>query len=243
MTGTDEWLVPLARSSGALTLVCVPYAGGRPGVFVPLARGLDGVDVLAVQLPGHGARLREKPLTSVAAIVPGLAAAVAEQVRGPYIVLGHSMGGLVGVELVRALQEERGPEHFIVSACRAPSELEQGQNWYRLPDDDLVAALVSLGADPVPLAIQELRDFALPVLRADLEVVESFDCGVRPKLRCPVTAISGTEDPDAMPELMLDWEREAGGGFRTKAISGGHFLLEERPAEMLHAVRDVLDGC
>src|SRR4051794_37361021 len=122
MTRTDEWLVRLARSSGALTLVCVPYAGARPGGFVPLARELDGVDVVAAQLPGHGRRLRETPLTSIADIVQGLAAAVEKSIDGPYVVLGHSMGGLVGVELVRALQEDKEPEHFIVSACRAPCE-------------------------------------------------------------------------------------------------------------------------
>jgi surfactin synthase thioesterase subunit len=242
MTGGGEWLVPLARVPGTVTLVCLPYAGARPGVFVPLARALSGVNVVAAQLPGHGGRLRETPLTSVAEIVQGLAAAVGASVDGPYVVLGHSMGGLVGVELVRALQEDKGPEHFIVSACRAPRELRDEQAWHLLPDEDLVAALISLGADPEPLAVQELRELALPALRADLQAVESFDRGPRPKLRCPITAISGTEDPDAKPELMAGWERETAGGFRSRVLTGGHFLLEERPDDMVGIVRDVLDG-
>ena len=219
-----------------------PMRGARPGVFGPLARGLAGVDVLAVQLPGHGRRLREEPLTSVSDIVRGLAPAVAAAVDGPYVVIGHSMGGLVGVELVRALQDEHGPEHFIVSACRAPCELKDGQSWHRLPDDDLVAALISLGADPAPLAVQELRELALPALRAGLQAVESFDKSPRPKVRCPITAISGTEDPDAKPELMAGWERETAGGFRAEVVAGGHFLLEERPDDMVGIVRDVLHG-
>jgi medium-chain acyl-[acyl-carrier-protein] hydrolase len=239
--GEDPWLVPLAGSQGAVTLVCVPYAGARPGVFVPLARALSGVSVVAAQLPGHGMRLREVPLTSVVEVARGLADAVKVSVKGPYVVLGHSMGGLVGIELVRALQDTRPPEHFIVSACRAPAELKKDKPWHRLPDDDLIAALVDLGADPEPLAVPELRDLALPVLRADLEVVESFDHGPRPQVMTPITAIAGTEDPDAKPELMAGWRRETVGGFQARSIVGGHFLLEERPAEMVDLVRHVLD--
>ena len=209
-------------------------------MFVPLARALTGVNVVAAQLPGHGRRLRETPLTSVTEIAEGLAGAVAASVRGPYVVLGHSMGGLVGVELVRALQD--GPRHLIVSACRAPAEFKDDQPWHRLSDDELVAALTALGADPEPLAIPELRELALPALRADLEAIETFDKGPRPKVKCPITAISGTKDPDAKPELMAAWERETEGGFQARSIAGGHFLLEERPADMVSIVRDVLDG-
>jgi surfactin synthase thioesterase subunit len=89
---------------GAVTLVCVPLCGGQAGGVVPLARALSGVNVVAAQWPGHGRRLRETPLTSVADIVQGLAAAVVASVDAPCVLHGQH-GWLVGVELVRALQE------------------------------------------------------------------------------------------------------------------------------------------
>lgn len=46
---------------GTVALVCVPYAGGRPGVLVPLARAFGDLNVLTVQLLGHGSRVRERP--------------------------------------------------------------------------------------------------------------------------------------------------------------------------------------
>ncbi len=238
MIEDDPWLVRLRSSPGAVALVCVPYAGGMPGVFAAMARGLPGVDVFVAQLPGHGRRIRERPLTSIEEIVEGLSASVARVVDGPCVVLGHSMGGLVGIELARALP--RGPEHFIVSACRAPSQLGDEEPWHLLSDDDLIKALVSLGADPAPFAVQELRELALPVLRGDLEAIDGFDRGERPVLRCPITAVAGTRDPDAKPELMLGWERETSAGFRAHAIDGGHFLLEERLDAMVDIVQDVL---
>src|SRR4051812_6265830 len=97
----DSWLVPLASSPEAVTLVCVPGAGARPGVFSLLAKALDGVNVLAVQLPGHGRRIREQPLTSADDVIAGLAPAVAKAIAQPskLVIFGHSMGSVVALEL------------------------------------------------------------------------------------------------------------------------------------------------
>ena len=242
-TGDDPWLVPLAASSGAVTLVCLPYAGGRPGVFAPLARAFGDLNVLGVQLPGHGMRIRERPLTAMDEIIAGLLPAVSKAVTGKFVLFGHSMGALVALELARALQNagSREPDHFIASACRAPKDL-RSDDWHELPDDKLIAALVSLGAEPEPFEHDELREMMLPVLRADLEVVETFDTAEKSPLRCPITTIAGTDDPDAKPDLMDGWRRETKGAFHARTIAGGHFLLEERLADMVKAVRDVVDG-
>lgn len=80
----------------------------------------------------------------------------------------------------------------------------------------------------------------LPPPRADLEVVETFDPKGKPLFRCAITAVAGTEDPDAKSELMAGWQQETEGEFQAKTIAGGHFLLEERPADMVNVVRDVL---
>ena len=245
MTGVeDSWLVSLASSPGAVTLVCLPYAGARPGVFLPLARAFSDLNVLAVQLPGHGRRIRERPLTSMAEIVAGLAPVVSRAVQGKFVLFGHSMGALVGVELARALQDVGAsePDRFIASACRAPSHLSKDRFWHDLSDDELAATLVKLGAEPEGLEHEELRQLAFPSLRADLEAIETYDPGQKPPLRCPITAVAGTEDPDAKPELMAGWEQETTGGFRMTTIAGGHFLLEERLADMVNVVRDVLGG-
>jgi surfactin synthase thioesterase subunit len=245
MTGVeDSWLVPLATSPGAVTLVCLPYAGARPGVFLPLSRALSDLNVVAAQLPGHGRRIREQPLTSMAEIVAGLAPVVSKAVQGKFVLLGHSMGALVGVELARALQDAGGPEpdHFIASACRAPGEMSQDKLWHNLSDDELAATLVKLGAEAEALEHEELRQLTFPSLRADLKAIDTYDPRPRSPLRCPITAVAGTEDPDAKPELMAGWERETAGGFRITTVAGGHFLLEERLADMVNVVRDVLGG-
>lgn len=246
--GEDPWLMRLATSPGAVTLVCIPYAGARPGVFTPLARAFPDLNVLAVQLPGHGKRIRERPFTSMAEVVDGLAPAVSKAVDGKFVLLGHSMGALVGLALARALQDQGSPEpdqepdHFIASACRAPRYLEKEKPWHKLPEDELIATLIALGAEPEPFQHAELRELSLPVIRADLQVVETFDTAPKPPLRCPITAVAGTTDPESTPELMDGWRRETEGEFHAKTIAGGHYLLEERPADMVNVVRDVLGG-
>lgn len=242
MTEESAWLVPLTAAPGAVTLVCAPYAGARPGVFGPLAKAFGDVNVLAVQLPGHGRRMRERPLTRVADIIAGLAPAVARAVTGKFVLFGHSMGALVALELARALQET-GPEpdHVIVSASKAPSDLGRDRAWHTLPDDELARELVALGAEPAAFEIAELREFAMPMLRADLEAVATFDTTPRTPLRCPITAVAGTEDDEFPPRLLAGWERETAKGLRARTVAGGHFLLEERLADMVDVVRDVLE--
>jgi surfactin synthase thioesterase subunit len=243
----DAWLVPLATAPGGMTLVCVPGAGARPGVFGPLAKALDGINVFAGQLPGHGRRIREQPLTSAKEVIAGLAPAVARAVaragNGKLVVFGHSMGAVVALDLARALQESGlQPDHLIVASSKAPADIWREEPWHTLPDDELVARLVALGAEPEPFAIPELRAFALPLLRADLQIVETIDPAPRTPLGCPVTAVTGTDDPDAPPDCLTAWERETAAGLHTRIIDGGHYLLEERPAETLTVVRDVLRG-
>lgn len=243
----DAWLVPLAAAPGGMTLVCVPGAGARPGVFGSLAKALGGLNVFAVQLPGHGQRIREQPLTSVKEVIAGLAPVVAKAVSKvgdeKLVVFGHSMGAVVALELARALQDSGPqPDHLIVASSKAPADIWREEPWHTLPDDELVARLVALGAEPEPFAVPELRAFALPLLRADLQIIETFDPAPRTPLRCPLTAVVGTDDPDAPPSCLATWEQETTAAFHARTIDGGHYLLEDRPAETLDVVRDVLSG-
>jgi medium-chain acyl-[acyl-carrier-protein] hydrolase len=60
-TRGDKRLTILRQVAGrpAVTLICVPFAGGNPEVFCPWAQSLDtGIDLLAVRLPGHGTRMQ-----------------------------------------------------------------------------------------------------------------------------------------------------------------------------------------
>lgn len=111
-----EEMVTLADGRGIAALVAGP--GGAPKIV--FVHGLGGSQstwqmvlgelaeryrVVAIDLPGHGQSDKSAPDT-VDYSVSGLAAAVAEALRGlkltPAIVVGHSLGGAVAMELALA---------------------------------------------------------------------------------------------------------------------------------------------
>lgn len=76
-----------------------------------------GNPVTAVDLPGHGARMAEEfTLDSALATIDEAVRAAAE--RGPVLLSGHSMGGLLCIEYAGA--EHRPPvDAFIAASCTA----------------------------------------------------------------------------------------------------------------------------
>jgi pimeloyl-ACP methyl ester carboxylesterase len=76
-----------------------------------------GNPVIAVDLPGHGTRMTEEfTLDSAFATIDDAVRAAAE--RGPVLLAGHSMGGLLCIEYAGA--EQRPPvDGFIAASCTA----------------------------------------------------------------------------------------------------------------------------
>ena len=88
------WIAgPPRRSTPAVRLFCLPYVGGAAWIYEPW-RGLlgDDVDICAVELPGHGARMREPCIARLEPLVDALASAIMEELDVPYALFGHSMG-------------------------------------------------------------------------------------------------------------------------------------------------------
>jgi pyochelin biosynthesis protein PchC len=159
------------------------------------------------------------------------------------------MGGLVAFEVAHLLGERTnaGPAGLVaglvvglvVSACRPPGN-RAPRNRHVLSDADLIADMVRLGADPAPFEIGEIRDLALPVLRADLRAVETYSYVPRPPLECAITSIAGTTDPEAPPAAIARWSAETTGPFRLEAIDAGHFLLETNAGHLATMLRAAL---
>jgi surfactin synthase thioesterase subunit len=223
-------------------VLCFPPAGAGPGWFRPLARALPATPVYGIELPGHGTRLREPLLTTMAELIEELAPLLDQLAGAPYTLYGHSMGGLVAFEAARRLAAGPGPDPLLlaVSGCQPPRRRDRLPKRHRLPDDDLVAELVRLGSPAEPLAEPEIRRIALPILRADLTLAETWLPQPGKALPVPILALAGTADPDAPPADAGDWSAETAAGCTVVAIDGGHFFPESRPAEVASALQAAL---
>lgn len=246
----DNWLLRYRVAEAAASrIIALPHAGAGPAIFRPIVGLLPPrIELVCVQLPGHGARLSEPPFTQSAALIAALAPIVAESIDRPYTLFGHSMGAFVAFELCRALRRMGAPlpHRLIVSGRRPPNYPAPELNLHRLDDDSFVKELTSRydGIPPVIRAEPELMALFLPVLKADFAVFETYQWSEEPPLPCRL-ALYGGED-DLQTAQMDGWAGLATGPVERRRFPGGHFYLMERPeafADALTADAPPIGGC
>lgn len=93
-----------ARESGRPPVFCFAGGGALALTFLPLSRYLPEHDVYAFQQ--HGLERRGMPDWSIQASARRYVALMRiVQPRGPYLLVGHSLGGLIALEIARLLTE------------------------------------------------------------------------------------------------------------------------------------------
>jgi surfactin synthase thioesterase subunit len=223
-------------------LVCLPHAGGSAPFYAGLAKELGpGVDTLAVQYPGRMDRRHERLLTRIDDLAEGLVAELAQWSDRGIAVFGHSLGAVLGFEVARRLEAmDRPPLALFVSGRGAPSR--HRREFSGRPDDrTLIEQMRRLGGtDPRVFDNEELVQLALPVIRADYEVVESYEYRPGPPLSCPVIALNGEDDPKVPAGHADAWAEHTTGAFEKFTMPGGHFYLMDRQVEVTGIIADRL---
>lgn len=226
-----KWIqCPRPNPDASLRLVCLPYSGGRASVFRWLAERLPGdVEVCAVELPGHGRRLGEAPMTRLRPLVDQLADVIAERVRPPFVLLGYSVGALIAFETARefARRGGPGPNALFAAAARAPHLRSTRPPLHELSRAELIEGLHRLaGHRNELLDNEELVDVMLPVLRADLALDETYAREPGSPLDCPIAAFGGSEDWTVSRSSLEAWREHTAAGFSATTLPGGHFFLD-----------------
>jgi medium-chain acyl-[acyl-carrier-protein] hydrolase len=219
------------RSDDALVrLVCLPYAGGGSVVFHRWRSVLPPrVDLLPLCLPGHDGRLAEEPRTDLKVLTCELADDLMPALDRAYVLLGHSLGAWIAFELARELRRRnaRQPELLIVAAARPPHAELPPCPLHLLPDDEFIAAMQHRydGIPPAILASTELLQMLLPVLRADIEMVETDRYQPEPPLDVELLALGGTDDSAVTPAQLAEWRRHTSRNCAIRQFPGGHFFM------------------
>lgn len=229
-----------------MRLLCLPYAGGAASAYRawPDAFGAE-VEVCALQPPGREMRLRERPFDRVEPLVAAAVDALEAELDRPYAVFGHSMGALVGFELIRELRR-RGrplPLAFAASGRNAPHLPPRDRLMHTLPDDEFIAKLRRFEGTPEEvLDNRELMELFLPLLRADFAVNEAYAPRDEPPLGLPLLAMGGVADEEVSEEGLEAWGRYTTGPFSVRFFPGGHFFLNTLPGPVTRAVREMVRG-
>lgn len=243
----DRWL-PFGGPAGGVRLYCLPHAGGAASAFRPWIGRPAGVAVCPLQPPGRETRPQDPPHVGMGPLVGELAEVVLADAReGPYAVYGHSLGALVGFELIREIRRLGGPApaHFLVSGCSAPQWATEDDAFAGedLSDERIIALLRVLGGTPeVFLTSPMILRMILPAIRADLSVKNTYRYEPGPPLEVPITTIAGVDDPRASVESIAAWRDQTVRRFRAHTLPGGHFAALEDADTTLGLIRQALSA-
>lgn len=234
-----------ARPMASLRLLCIPFAGGGALAFREWPALLPAhVEAFAVQLPAREDRLREPALDRWQPMMEALIAAVSPLPAQPTAIFGHSLGAVIGLELGRWLQASQPGRlrHVFLSGRPWPGVggNEHG-DWRGLTDEALMAALDRhYGSLSTSLSHPDIRELAIPALRADLCLLDSYRYAPSAALDCPLTVFAGTDDPATDAAGIAAWRHETRGTFRTRTFDGGHFFVESCRPQLLAEITALL---
>ncbi len=228
-------------------LFCFAPAGASADVYLGWIARLPGIEVIPVELPGHGVRIDEPALRSMDGLASQLAAELLPHAKGTFSLFGHSDGAIVAFEVARRLQALGAVPTWLIAAGRhAPSRVHEVEDDLHAlvdaGDAELTAALCA--QSPVSKRALEDADFArryLPAFRADLARIAGYCYREGAPLRANLLLLDGRD------ELCLDdaqraaWAREVAGSVQFDALPGDHFFVQTHEPQVLARIRESID--
>lgn len=205
------------------------------------------IAVDSLHLPGREGRMQEAPYRRMGPLADEVARAIVDSGRPPDVFFGYSMGAILAFEVSRRLRDTRMvPRLVIVGACRAP-HLPRKAGWsrtYDRTDAELIAELRELEGTPEDVLVnEEVMRVVLPRIRADLEVIETYEYKSDEPLECPVVTLAGADDPRASPEDLRAWAHQTTGELHSHVLPGRHFFLLESWEDILERILPHLIQC
>ncbi|KAJ8273403.1 hypothetical protein GJAV_G00101240 [Gymnothorax javanicus] len=223
----------------AVRLLCFPWAGGgsihyaRWGTVLP-----SSIEVYSVKLAGREGRAKEPFPKSMQQVVDEVVSALLPELQEkPFALFGHSFGAMTSYATAEYLKRVYNlePVHLFLSGASAPYSETRKNAPKRtdLSDEQFLNWLSSIGGTPPEiLASPEILKLFLPVLKADLHVVENYQCSkpVSPFLSCQLTCFDGKED---VSHDLQAWRHVTSGEFTLKMLPGSHFYLKDSANEKI----------
>src|SRR5438270_1400136 len=230
---------------GALRLYCFPYAGGSAQVYRGWQRHLGPQAALSLaRLPGRATRISEPPFKTYKPLANALADAMIPELPPAFAFWGHSMGALISFELARELRRrsQPAPLALFLSGRGAPQIPDPDPPIFNLPEPEFISELRRLNGTPRELLDSpELKEFFLPTIRADFELVETYEYEPEAPLGCPICAYGGLQDTDVPAANLKEWQKQTSGACKIRMFPGDHFYIHTS-IDLLHALRrDVSD--
>ena len=230
-------------------LLCIHGAADNHHVYDPLLDALSGHECYALNLPGR-AQTDGPPAGTVAEMASFFSAFVESEVKGGYVVVGHSLGGAVAIEhaLSRSAKRLRGIV-LLATGARLRVHPMILQLFERLLQTGLLPqtppGLYGPHTDPALIAEASKRRELTPVETGhiDWHAANGFDrMHDLEDIHVPALIIAGTHDPLTPPKYAEFMATKVPNSTLRLLDGAGHMLVMERALEVASWIRDFLPG-
>jgi len=233
---------------GRCELVLVHGAGGSHLDWLALLRRLGGVNVYALDLPGHG-RSKGVGRGSITAYRDFLLAFLDVLNLEEAVVVGHSMGGAIVLDL--ALHYPDRLTGLILVGTGARLRVLPAILTGILSDFEATVDLVceyAFGPDAPEqlkrLGRQRLSKTPPEVLHGDYAACDAFDVMERLReIRCPTLVIGGTADRLTPPKYSVYLRDHIPGAELVLVDGAGHMVMLEKPEVVARAISEFITRC
>jgi len=197
------------------------------------------IEIWSVHLPGRESRMGDPPFTDMDSLMEVLVPLVADHADGPFSIFGHSMGAMVAFELTRRLEavDTVRPDQLFVSGHGAPSSPAKASKSHLLPHDEFVERIRKFDGTPEEVfEHKELLEIFIPLLRADITLLENYQRDAHAQVDCPIVALGGRNDREVAVNTLDDWQAHTCAEFEKHVFDGGHFYWQSMPQPMLSVI-------
>jgi external thioesterase TEII len=207
-------------------LFLLHFAGGNCYSFQFLMPLLTGFEIIPLELPGRGKRIKEDLLKDFDLAAQDMFEQIKSKVTTPFFMYGHSMGAYLTLRVANMLEKTgKRPAYLFVSGNPGPG-VKENKKRYLLEQDAFIEELKSLGGVPEEfITNKELFEFYEPILRADFEVAEKNDLKDEVASSAPLYAMMG--DREEKVEEIANWGRFSNAQFNYEIMEGDHFFIHQ----------------
>lgn len=230
-------------SSAKPKIIAIPFAGGNKYSFNKIEKQVSSdFEWITLELPGRGDRFREPLLDNVPDMVDNLFVNIRQHItKGEYILFGHSMGSLLGYEMIKKIRENnlKLPLCTFFLGRGAPEHNRFKNKKSTLPQDLFWEEVRKMGGMPDEFFDQtDLLEIFYPILKNDFRAIENYTYSKMEKpFSIPMNIIMGDgeigEDETGDEEKtsiqdMQDWANETNADCNFEIVEGNHFFINEK---------------
>ncbi len=230
-------------SEEEVNIIAIPFAGGNAYCYKEIENHVKGnFKWVTLELPGRGSRFKEALLSDIREMVDDLYHSLILHVKKKsYVLYGHSMGTVIGYELVKKLIENDMPLPLcaLFTGRGAPNTVMTKKR-SAMPEKMFWEEVSSIGGLPKEiLKNKELLDLYYPILRADFKAIETYQyTPLKEPFPIPIYICLGKdeigegEDRTSLKEIK-DWNNETIYPCKPTFLEGDHFFILKHPGAVV----------